>query len=138
MRKEIDLDISEFVGIEITELTSNRILFDKAVLDVFCSWRIYKDVVLMNPSALLYEGENGEIAKDIVQKKIIGRKIKSIQIFEFPADIHIQLDRGMTLEIFADNPAFESWNLTYEGVDGRHIVSTIGGEVDWFLKEGEE
>ena len=137
MKKEIELDISEFVGLELIDINSNRITFDKAILDMFCPWRIFDDQIFMN-SSVLTEKNNSEDAKKVVSENLIGRKIESIKIFEYPCDIKIEFDHGIVMEVFPDQPVYESWNLTFEGIDGRHLVGTPGGEVTWFLKDGEE
>jgi len=137
MKKEIDLDISEFVGLKLKEVESNRLTFDKAVLDLWCPWRIYDDLIFMN-SSVLTDKNNSEEAEKIIKNNLIGRKIKVIKIFEYPCDIRIELDKGIIIEVFPDHPIYESWNFQYEGADGRHLVGTPGGEMTWFLNDGEE
>ena len=106
-------------------------------MELWCPWRIYDELILMN-SRVLDDKNNSKEAERIVQDNLIGRKIKSIKIFEQPCDIRIELDKGIIIEVFPDHPIYESWNLKFEGIDGRHLVGTPGGEVTWFLKDGEE
>lgn len=137
MKREIDLDISEFIGLELKEIQSDRLTFNMAVFDLWCPWRIFDELIFMN-SGVLNDKNNSKEAERIVNKNLIGREIKSIKIFKYPCDIIIELDNGITIEVFPDHPIYESWNLKFEGIDGRHLVGTPGGEVTWFLKDGEE
>ena len=137
MKKEIELDISEFVGLKLGKVQSTRLTFNKAVLDLWCPWRIHDDLIFMN-SKVLDDKNTSKEAEQIVQKNLIGRTIKTIQIFEKPCDIRIELDNESIIEVFPDHPIYESWNLKFEGIDGRHLVGAPGGEVTWFLKNGEE
>jgi len=137
MKKEIDLDISEFVGLILNEVHTTRLTFDKAILDLWCPWRVYNDLIFMN-SGVLCDKDNYQEAERIVQENLIGRKIESITIFMNPCDIRINLGDGIVIDVFPDHPIYESWNLTFKGKDGRHLVGTPGGGISWFLKDGEK
>ena len=137
MKKEIELDISEFIGLELMEVHPHQMVFSQAILELWCPWRIYDEMIFMNQRVLNDQQHTAE-AETIVKDDLIGRKIRSIQIFENPCDIRIEFEEGIILEVFPDHPIYESWNLKFQGTNGRHLIGIPGGQVTWFLKDGEK
>ena len=134
MKKEIDLDLSEFIGLTLVDLQPNEISFDKAILEVFCPWRFFDQLIFMN-ARVLEDKHNQEEARKIIQEYLIGRKINSIKIYEYPCDIKITFDNAIILEVFPDHPVYESWNFRIKGKEGMLLVGIPGGKVRWFLKK---
>lgn len=136
MKKEIDLDLSELIGLTLKKVDADRIEFSKAILELWCPWRAYDKLIFLNAKVFHEKDHTAEI-KRIVHENLIGRKIKSIKIFEKPCDISITLEGEIVIEVFPDHPLYESWNLKFEGRDGKHLIGTPGGEVTWFLNDKE-
>lgn len=132
--KKIDLDLSEFIGLEITNIDSHQFNFNHGVLELSCPWRVRDDSIFLNPD-ILDSKRSREEAKNIIKNHLIGKRIKSITIFENPCDIRILLENDTIIEVFPMHPLFESWNL--RRYNGRHLIGMPGGEATWFLKDGE-
>ena len=136
MREEIELSLSEFIGLEIKEVKADQIVFDKAILELWCPWRIFDTLIFMNADVIESKHSAAEASK-IIEKSLVGRKVIDIKIYEFPSDLIIKLENDSVLEVLPTHPLFEAWRLQYGEIDGRDIIAVPGGEVTWFLKPGE-
>ncbi|HYV90824.1 MAG TPA: hypothetical protein VE978_03540 [Chitinophagales bacterium] len=129
MKKQTDIDLSEFIGLQLKEVNSHLFLFDKGKLEIDCPWRVRDKLIYLCPNVLDFS-YNEKKAKEIVTKNLIGRKIKSIKIFNLPCDVEIIFDNGAILEIFPIHPLYESWNL--KKMNGKHLIGIGGGDIQAF------
>ncbi len=135
MKTEIELDLSEFVGLQVIGVEGGSIQFDQGVLRVECAWRVRNQEGILVSEAEYKAERTREKARQISKQTLQGAKIKAITIYEVPCDISIEFDNQVCIDIIPLSAQFESWDL--RRTNGRHLSGLPGGRVTWFLQEEE-
>lgn len=135
MKREIEIDLSEFIGIRVLHAEGGNLHFDQGSLQTACAWRLHNRKGILVSSDEYSCGETREKASKIFQQELVGTTIRAITIDEVPGDLLIEFDNDLWLDILPLSAQFESWNLKRK--HGRQLVCLPGGRVTWFLKEGE-
>jgi len=129
MRKQLEIDLSEFEGLPLIHVDATSILFDGASLELNCPWRMRDEIIYCCPQ-VLEAPETQEETAILIQNDLIGKTIKSIKAYVHPCDLEIVFEGGTVLEVFPNHPFFESWQLRKEG--GKQMVGMPGGELTYF------
>ncbi|MFD1030787.1 DUF6188 family protein [Metaplanococcus flavidus] len=130
-RKLSNIDFKSFIGQKVTEVNTEKnvplgMSFETAGLIIECPWRLQ----VANEIAIGYsdclQSPKRYSHKD-VKKVLIGKRIMNIVHFEDIADLIIEFEGGISLELFHDSNYFEGWQLLGQGDNGFCLVSLPGG-----------
>jgi hypothetical protein len=124
-----EMDFTFFLNQIVTEIVEinskpTGILFENANLMIECPFR------LRNSAGIVMGLSDYQYAQDMfsyrtVENVLIGRSIKNIRLCEDVADLVMEFDGNIILELFHDSNFFEGWQLS--GVNGFYINSLPGG-----------
>jgi hypothetical protein len=136
--RRTDIDFSFLIGQKVVEVNKDSnavlvILFERGYLHVECSWRLrYKDRgILVAQSDVRFAKEN--FSYETVEQILQGMAITDVAVFEQIADLVIEFDRDVLLELFHDAAYFEGWQLAHAEDDNIHFWTDPGGELDYPL-----
>lgn len=123
------IDFTFFLNQTVTEIVEiNRkptgVIFEKANLMIECPFRLRDSAgIVMGLSD--YQYAQDMFSYRTVEKILIGRSIKNIRLYEDVADLVMEFDGDIMLELFHDSNYFEGWQLS--GDNGMYINSPPGG-----------
>lgn len=128
-RKLSNIDFKYFIGQKVTEVNTEENLllgmaFETAGLVIECPWRLQvANEITIGYSDCLQSPERYS-HKD-VEKVLMGKRIMNILHFEEIADLIVEFEGSIYLELFHDSNYFEGWQL--QGDNGFYLVSLPGG-----------
>lgn len=128
-RKLSNIDFKSFIDQKVTEVNTEKnvplgMSFETAGLIIECPWRLQvANEIAIGYSDCLHSPKRYS-HKDL-EKVLIGKRIMNILHFEEIADLIIEFEGGIYLELFHDSNYFEGWQL--QGDNGFCLVSLPGG-----------
>lgn len=130
MDREIsNIKFDFFIGQRVTEVNTEKnaplgMTFERATSIIGCPWRLrLATEILVGYSDCLYAPER--FSHKDVEKVLLGKKIKHIFLYEEIADLIIEFEGNIYLELFHESNYFEGWEL--QGDNGFHLYSLPGG-----------
>jgi Family of unknown function (DUF6188) len=103
--------------------------FDEAILAVECLWRIKIDsrVTLTSRDHRQQFGLPAPVdAHAEAMSRLKDRRVIEVRLDERSADLTLEFEGGLRLEVLNDSSGYEPWNLRAPGV---HLVGLGGGGI---------
>lgn len=132
-RKTSDIDFGLFIGQKVTAVNTERnlplgVTFERGTSIIECPWRLQiANEIVVGYSDCLSAPER--FSHKDVEKVLMGKRIVNILLFEEIADLIIEFEGDIYLEMFHDSNYFEGWQV--QGDDGFHLFSLPGGSYTW-------
>lgn len=128
-RKLSNIDFKYFIGQKVTEVNTEENLplgmaFETAGLIIECPWRLQVANEIVIGYSDCHQSPERYSHKD-VEKILMGNRIMNILHFEEIADLIVEFEGSIYLELFHDSNYFEGWQL--QGDNGFYLVSLPGG-----------
>ena len=133
-RKLSSIDFSLFIGQTVVEVNTDKniafgMTFESSYLTIECPWRIRaSNEVLLGYSDIIHS--KGKFTHKHAEKILLGKRIINMVHFEEVADLIVEFEDNIYVELYHDSTYFEGWQL---GADnGFLLVSLPGGASEEF------